>query len=123
MCVQTSAVTPIQKLVLDRLAALNLSYREAAEASGGLISHGYLNQLSLGRLPKAFRGPVINGIALALDVPVSVVQQAVDGSLVRSPQDTVFKLPTRAETLTPKEQKAVLSYIDALLSHRMNNRL
>lgn len=107
-------MTPLQSLITDRLAELRLSYREAAEKSGGLVSFGTLNQLALGT-----RGPQISeqrlrGIALALDVSIEKVREAAAAS--RSTSGTEFRLPAKASELDPRERKAVLAMVDAFLA-------
>lgn len=110
-------MTPLQELILDRLAELELSYRDAAERTKGSaheISFGTINQLANGR-----GGPVkdstIRGLAKALDVPVGTVRLAVGRS---ENEPTEFDLPDKAKYLTPKERRTILLMIDALLDKR-----
>lgn len=106
-------MTPLQELVLTRLSDLDLSYRAAAERSEGLISHGHINYIALGKAHGPMTRAAVNGLALALDVPKSTVEEAAAAS--QTAPLTEFKLPKKAAKLTPKQQKAVLAYIDALL--------
>lgn len=107
-------MTPIQKLVLDRLADGNLSYREAASRSNGLISHATLNQIALGKYPLVRVNPrTVRGLALALDVKVSEVESELLKSGGQAP--TEFKLPKKADKLSAAQRKAVLAFVDALL--------
>lgn len=110
-------VTPLQELILDRLAELNLSYRAAADRTKGSaheISFGTINQLANGR-----GGPVtdrtVRGLAKALDVPVGKVRLAVGRS---ETEPTEFLLPEKAKHLTPRQRKAILHMVDALLDQQ-----
>lgn len=107
-------VTPLQKLVTDRLAELNRSYRQAAEESNGLVSHATINHIALGRTSwQRLPDKTLRGLALALDVPYSRVKTAWDES--KNVPETTFILPKSAEQLTPKQRKAVLAFVSALL--------
>ena len=106
--------TAIQQLVKERLAADNLTYRDAAARSGGLVSHATLNQIALAKYPLARVNPrTIRGLALALDVKVRDVEEALKASGGNAPSE--FTLPPKANQLTAKQRKAVLAFIDALL--------
>lgn len=103
----------MQELVANRLAELDLSYRRAAAKAGGLVSHSTLNQIVLGRVQFENRQEeVLRGIALAIDVPLSKVLEAA-GEPPKLP--TEFRLPKKANKLTPKQRKAILTMLDALL--------
>lgn len=110
-------MTPLQKLVNDRRAELNLSYRAAAARSNGLISHSSLNFIANGQMRAESLGPqLIRGLALALDVNVSEVERTVKasgGKLV-----TEFRLPKKADKLSPSQRKAVLAFVHALLDDK-----
>ena len=109
-------MTPLQKLVGDRLADLNLSYRAAAARSNGLISHSSLNFVAKGQMRAETLGPrLIRGLALSLDVPVSEVEAAVKQS--GGTHVVEFRLPKKADKLTPKQRKAVLAFVNALLEN------
>lgn len=111
----TLGVTPLQKLVIDRMADLDLSYRAAAARTDGLISHGTLNYIALGQQkPGSITGRTIRGLALALDLPVSKVEKAVADSGDALPVE--FRMPKKADKLTPKQRKAVLAFVNALLA-------
>lgn len=98
----------------DRLAELDLSYRAAAARSNGLISHSSLNFIVNGQMRAESLGPrLIRGVALAIDVPVSEVESAV--KLSGGKLGTEFRLPKKADKLSPAQRKAVLAFVHALL--------
>lgn len=108
----TPAMTPLQELIVTRMAELDLSFRGASARSGGLVSHGTLNAITLGRHSGHFDDETLRGIALALDLPQSKVREAA-GMDPRTP--TEFRLPKKANRLSPSERKAILAMVDALL--------
>lgn len=113
-------MTPLQTLIVDRIAELDLSFRRAAAKSEGLVSPATLNAIAVGRRPGMPNESTMKGIALALDLPVSKVREAVglsDGAV------TEFKLPKSANHLTQPERKAVLSIINAFLKGRGQGEL
>lgn len=103
--------TSLQRLVADRLAELDRSYREAARQSGGLVSHGTLQKIATGQHSGRIEESTLRGIALAVDVPISVAREAA------GTRDDFgdFQLPERASKLRPKQRKALLALMDALL--------
>lgn len=101
----------LQRLVADRLAELDRSYREAARQSGGLVSHGTLQKIATGQHSGRIEESTLRGIALAIDVPVSVAREC---SGTRDDFGD-FHLPERASKLRPKQRKALLAMMDALL--------
>jgi membrane-bound lytic murein transglycosylase B len=101
----------LQRLVADRLAELDRSYREAARQSGGLVSHGTLQKIATGQHSGRLNESTLRGIALAVDVPASVVREAAG---TRADFGD-FQLPERASKLRPKQRKALLAMMDALL--------
>jgi len=103
---------PLQKLISDRMAELDLSFRRAAERGGGLVSHATLNNITLGRHSTQFEDDTLRGIALALDLPLSQVREAA--SVSREPP-TEFRLPKKANRLTHADRAAILKVVDALL--------
>ncbi len=105
-------MTPIQRLIVNRLAELDLSYRRAAAKSSGLISSATLNAIATGRRAGLPNESTMKGIALALDLPVAKVRETFGlsgGEVVE------FRLPKQANHLTPAERKAVLAMVNALL--------
>lgn len=111
-------VTPLQELVIGRLAELDLSYRRAAERTNGLCSYATLNHIALGRqAADGVTARTAKGLSLALDVPLSLVQQAISDSTDAAKAAVEFRLPKKAEKLTPKQRKAVLAFVNALLEN------
>jgi hypothetical protein len=103
--------TSLQRLVADRLAELDRSYREAARQSGGLVSHGTLQKVATGQHSGNLNESTLRGIALAIDVPISVAREAAG----TRHDFGDFQLPQRASKLRPKQRKALLAMMDALL--------
>lgn len=103
--------TSLQRLVADRLAELDRSYREAARQSGGLVSHGTLQKIATGQHSGRVEESTLRGIALAIDEPVSRVRESAG---IRDDFGG-FQLPERASKLRPKQRKALLAMMEALL--------
>jgi transcriptional regulator with XRE-family HTH domain len=104
-------MTTLPELIRNRLEELDLSYRKAAERSGGLMSYSTLNNLALGRYPKTMTERTMKGLALALDVPF---KRVVEAAAEHGPQPR-FALPREADKLTPKQRQAVVAMVRALL--------
>lgn len=102
----------LQRLVANRLAELDLTFRAASRKSGGLVSHASLNNIALGKHTGGISDDVARGIALAIDVPLSEVLEAAGKSGV---EPTEFRLPKRASQLTPAQRRLVLNMVNALL--------
>lgn len=107
------AMTPMQRFVLDRLAELNLTYRAAADRSEGLISFGTINQIATGRHTGRLTPRAQRGLALALDVPLGKIQKVYEETQA-APVET-YRLPERANKLSPKQFKALLAVMDGFL--------
>ena len=105
-------MTPLQELVVNRMAELGLSFRRAADKSGGMVSHSTLSNIALGAHGGKFEPDTLPGIALALDLPLSKVETAAGG---RESAPPVFKLPKEANYLTASERRAVEVMVRALL--------
>lgn len=107
-------MTPLQQLVVDRLAELNLSYRAAQDRAGKLVTHSTINNIAMGRTQwDGIPNKTLRGLALALDLPYSQIEQAWKDSCAAPP--TEFRLPKKADKLTPSQRKAVLAFVNALL--------
>ena len=104
-------MTTLAELVAGERSRQHLSLRDVADRSGGLLSHSTVHAIERGRPTVEDRA--IDGLALALDVPVDKVRRAAG---VRRP-DTAepFVLPRRASRLSRKERELILGMVDALL--------
>lgn len=94
---------PLRQLVLNRLMELNLSPREAASRSRGKVSYSTLRLISRGEHSMHLKDETLEGIALALDVPVSTVYERAGAPQPRSRWDW----PSRFDRLTLPERRAV----------------
>lgn len=103
----------LQQLIRRRLSELELSTRNAAAHAHGLISHALIARYSNG-VGGTLSAKTAQGLALAIDVPVDVVFAAA--GMPNSPGP--FTLPARADLLTAKERRAVISVVDAILASR-----
>jgi hypothetical protein len=108
-------VKSLPDLIQDRLAELGshgqpLSIRAAARASKGQVSHGQLAAIANGDYGK-ISDRVLDGIALALDLPRALVHETYG---VRRPHEP-FRLPPEADRLTRRQRDAVLSVVRAML--------
>lgn len=109
-------------LIKDRLAEMGshgraLSIRDAAARSGGKISHARLTQLAAGDVGRV-SDRVIEGVAAAIDVPISTVYESLS---IRRPYEP-FKLPPEANRLSRRQRDAVLSVIKAMLDPGVEER-
>jgi hypothetical protein len=116
-------VSDLQQLVERRLADLGdhrgpMATRQAAGRSGGRVSYETLRLIKKGQHSGSISPEVAEGLALALDVPLSTVL-TVAGR--RIPQGA-FVLPKRAEALTKSERSVVLSVVDAILDAAAQER-
>ena len=109
-------VNDLQKLITDRMAELDLSYRRAATSSGGRVSHATLNSIVTGKHNWRLDESTVEGIAIALDLPISRVRRAA-GMAERS-NTSEFVLPDKARHLSAKNRRALLYMLEALLSEQ-----
>lgn len=104
----------LSELVRDRREQLGLTLREAAAASGGLISSTTLHAIEQGDSQPA-SPRIIAGIAVALELPEAKVRRAAGLSAKTLPP---FKVPERANLLNQRERRLVLQLIETLLAAR-----
>jgi hypothetical protein len=112
-----SGVHDLQQLVQDRLREMGdrrgpLSTRQAAARSGGKVSYETLRLIVSGRHSGNIGEEVAEGLALALDVPLSRIYTA---AARRAPLGR-FELPRRADRLNRSEREVILSVVDAILT-------
>jgi hypothetical protein len=112
----TSSADNLQELVDRRLTELGsargpMSTRQAAARSGGKVSYETLRLIKIGQHSGSISQEVAEGIAEALEVPVTDVLHLAGRRIPQGP----FVLPRRAETLTKSERAVVLSVVDAIL--------
>jgi len=108
----------MQKLVSDRYHELGLSFRELAaktedENGEHRVSHATLSNIYRGHHKWTFSATTLEGIAIALDLPLSKVQEAAGMST--EPRHTVFRVPERLHRLSPRNRKVAVRFMDALL--------
>lgn len=106
----------LEDLVLTRLAELGepgspMSVRQAAARSRGLISYETLRQMSRGEHSGKISDRTAEGVALALDVSVQDVYNAVR---VPRPQSR-WTLPNRFDRLDSAQRRLVEDVAAALL--------
>ncbi|MWA07857.1 hypothetical protein [Streptomyces sp. BA2] len=109
----------LRELVTMRLAELGsperpLSYRAAAARSSGRVSHGTIGRIARGDHAGLLTGETIDGLALALGVHPTVVEQAA--GMYRERPLEPFHMPARADRLTRRERGVILAMVDALLA-------
>lgn len=106
----------LSQLIQRRLADLGdedgpMSLRRAVGRSRGGFSHETVRRLMLGLHSGGISDKVAQGLALALDVPLTEVYQAAQ---VRRP-DGRWKWPARFDRLDPAQRRVVESVAAALL--------
>lgn len=94
---------PLQQLVLNRLMELDLSPRDAARRSRGKVSYSTLRLIGRGEHSMKVKDETAEGIALALDVPVSMVY---DRAGVKQPRSR-WEWPSRYDRLSLSERRAI----------------
>lgn len=118
-----SSASNLQELVDRRLTELGsgrgpMSTRQAAARSGGKVSYETLRLIKIGQHSGSISQEVAEGIAEALEVPVTDVLTLAGRRIPQGP----FVLPRRAETLTKSERAVVLSVVDAILDAAAQER-
>jgi hypothetical protein len=118
-----SSASNLQELVDRRLTELGgtrgaMSTRQAAARSGGKVSYETLRLIKIGQHSGSISQEVAEGIAEALEVPVTDVLRLAGRRIPQGP----FVLPRRAETLTKSERSVVLSVVDAILDAAAQER-
>lgn len=106
----------LRHLVLTRLAELGergkpMSAREAAKRSDGAVSYDTLYKIVNGRHTGRLTDPVAEGVAKALDVPVSRVYDAAGAP---RPQGR-WLLPERFDRLTTEQRRLIEELCGAFL--------
>jgi hypothetical protein len=112
-------MTPLQELVVNRMAELNLSLRDASDKTvvgrngdgkeERLLSHAAISNIRLGKHGGGFTDRTLKGLSLALELPLSTIKARAAESF--GPQETEFRLPKKAA----KERKLILNMVNALL--------
>jgi len=74
---------PLQRLIVERLAELGRTYREAEQVAGGLVSRATLNNIATGQHVGHIREDTLRGIALALDLPYRKIRPDATRSRMR----------------------------------------
>lgn len=118
-----SSATNLQELVDRRLSELGgargaMSTRQAAARSSGKVSYETLRLIKIGQHSGSISQEVAEGIAEALEVPVTQVLRLAGRRIPQGP----FVLPRRADTLTKNERAVVLSVVDAILDAAAQER-
>lgn len=103
---------PLQELVDKRLKALNISVREAAQRSHGLVSHTNIQRIRSGEHQGKLRDTAVAGLALALDVTRQDIQDAMTETISPLALKDYFG---RLQTLSPSRQVEVLDKMRELL--------
>ncbi|MFE6692052.1 hypothetical protein ACFVFQ_36990 [Streptomyces sp. NPDC057743] len=109
----------LQELVVARLAELGsrqrpLSFRAAAARSQGHVSHATIGRIARGQHTGVLEDETLDGLALALDLPRTHLEQAA--GIFRERPAQPFTLPPRANLLSRSERDVVLSVVDAILA-------
>ena len=109
-------VDQLQHLVLTRLAELGepgkpMSARAAARRAHGAVSYDTLYQIANGRHTGRLTDPVAEGIAAALDVPVTRVYDAAGAPRPKGR----WLLPERFDRLNTEQRRLVEDLCAALL--------
>lgn len=100
-------------LIRQELAKKNLTYREAAARSGGMVDHANLNKIATGKYHHKLTDDTLRGIALAIGVPLSRVRKEAATTPNEPP---LFEVPPEARYLTLAQRRAVLAVISSMLS-------
>lgn len=106
-------MTPLQRLLANRRAELNLSFSQAERLSGGRVKRQNFQRLETTAIRRSLDTKTIEGIALAYQLPQSVVKEAAAESLglrmIEDPKSELRVLTARVEErLNPEQQQAWL---------------
>lgn len=118
--IDAMTTTDLSRLVRDRLAELDLSYRQAAGRSRGLISHGTIGAIATGKHGGDLAEQTLDGLALALDVSRRQIEEAAGVYRVRPAEP--FRLPEELNRLGRKERALLVQMGMALLAAREEGR-
>ena len=99
-------------LVRARLDELDLSYRQAAERSGGLVSYTHLHAIATGTRSVRVTAETLRGVAKALALPLEAVAEAAGAPEQWRP----FVLPDEAGWLNDGQRRAVLAVVRQFLA-------
>lgn len=108
---QVAITNPLQALVVRRLVELNLSQRDAVRRSGDLFSQATIARIVDGQVGDVAER-TLQGLALALDVPLSQVVEAFE----QSRAGKSVGLPARALQLPPDKWRELETIIDNMLA-------
>lgn len=112
-------VNPLQKLITDRLAELEISQRAAAARSQGLVTTATLNRIVNGH-HTAITARVAAGIALALDVPEARVNELARQTANPTQWTNAAK---KFPALSPARQDKVMkALLDAIAENEAEQR-
>lgn len=104
--------SPLRRLVMERLAELGISQREAARRSQGLVSQETVAVIVQGRHAYRMKDRTIAGLSLALQVPESRMREAAGMPKTLGP----WRLDPKFDRLTPEHRALVESLASALLA-------
>lgn len=106
-------LTALQRLVKDKLAAADLSYRAAASHSHGLIDHSTIHQIGTGRMQGHLSAKAVSGLALALQCSPREVEEAIEETL--RPK-RFMELSRRLAGLPAEKQAELIDMIEQVLN-------
>jgi hypothetical protein len=108
--------TDLARLIRDRLAALDLSYRQAAARSRGMLTHGSIGAIVTGKHGGKLSERTIDGLVLALGIPRTEIEKAI--GIYRDRPAEPFRLPEELNRLNRKERSLLIQLGTALLAAR-----
>lgn len=112
------AMNPLQELIQTRLAELDLSQRAAAARSQDLLTAATLNRILKGHHSQV-TSRVIAGLALALNVPETVVAKAAKETALPAWWD---ELARQFGRLTPERAELVAKTLEDALADQSAER-
>ena len=98
---------PLARLIADRIAELDVSYRETAHRSNGRLSYETVRNIALGKHTGLLRENAVEGLSVALRIPRRVILEAMGEPWV---------LPDRFRQLGPVDRARVEALADELLA-------
>lgn len=100
---------PLARLIADRIAELDVSYRETAHRSNGRLSYETVRNIALGKHTGLLRENAIEGLHVALRIPRRVIVEAMGEP---------WPWPDRFRQLGPDDRARVEALADELLAKR-----
>jgi DNA-binding Xre family transcriptional regulator len=108
-------LSSLGEFITQRMNALDLSYRQVAERSGGLVSHAQVHHLASGKgRSQGITEDVLEGLCKALRCRPADILDRLDVEV-----GVIYESPPEADFLTAEQRRIVDSVIRALVAKKL----